>query len=132
MEIWQQRDTMHDAQCLAGQSFSNALLGIVHSMAHKTGAAFVDQGGHIIHGAANAMYLPKVIAFNAKDPTAKKRYGVIADYMHLGGADDDEKVALLIKYLRGMNDELNIPHGSINMVQTVCQLKLDLFQKISS
>lgn len=65
------RDTMHDAQCLAGQSFSNALLGIVHSMAHKTGAAFVDQGGHIIHGAANAMYLPKVIAFNAKDPTAK-------------------------------------------------------------
>ena len=105
------RDTMHDAQCLAGQSFSNALLGIVHSMAHKTGAAFVDQGGHIIHGAANAMYLPKVIAFNAKDPTAKKRYGVIADYMHLGGADDDEKVALLIKYLRGMNDELNIPHG---------------------
>ena len=105
------RDTMHDAQCLAGQSFSNALLGIVHSMAHKTGAAFVDQGGHIIHGAANAMYLPKVIAFNAKDPTAKKRYGVIADYMHLGGANDDEKVALLIKYLRGMNDELNIPHG---------------------
>ena len=105
------RAKMHDAQCLAGMAFSNALLGIVHSMAHKTGAAFVDQGGHIIHGAANAMYLPKVIAFNAKDPTAKKRYGVIADYMHLGGADDDEKVALLIKYLRGMNDELNIPHG---------------------
>ena len=105
------RDAMHNAQCLAGMAFSNALLGIVHSMAHKTGAAFVDQGGHIIHGAANAMYLPKVIAFNAKDPTAKKRYGVIADYMHLGGANDDEKVTLLIKYLRGMNDELNIPHG---------------------
>ena len=107
------RDDMHDAQCLAGMSFSNALLGIVHSMAHKTGAAFVDQGGHIIHGAANAMYLPKVIAYNAKDETAKKRYGVIADYMHLGGENDDEKVALLIKYLRGMNDALNIPH-SIN------------------
>ena len=107
------RDDMHDAQCLAGMAFSNALLGIVHSMAHKTGAAFVDQGGHIIHGAANAMYLPKVIAYNAKDETAKKRYGVIADYMHLGGENDDEKVALLIKYLRGMNDALNIPH-SIN------------------
>ena len=62
------RDSMHNAQCLAGMAFSNALLGIVHSMAHKTGAAFADYGAHIIHGAANAMYLPKVIAFNAKDP----------------------------------------------------------------
>ena len=104
------RDRMHYAQCLAGMAFSNALLGIVHSMAHKTGAVFADYGAHIIHGAANAMYLPKVIAFNAKDETAKKRYGVIADYMHLGGKDDDEKVALLIAYLRKMNDDLNIPH----------------------
>ena len=104
------RDSMHNAQCLAGMAFSNALLGIVHSMAHKTGAAFADYGAHIIHGAANAMYLPKVIAFNAKDETAKKRYGVIADYMGLGGENDDEKVKLLIAYLRRMNDELNIPH----------------------
>ncbi len=103
------RDSMHNAQCLAGMAFSNALLGIVHSMAHKTGAAFADYGAHIIHGAANAMYLPKVIAFNAKDETAKKRYGVIADYMKLGGKDDDEKVKLLIDYLRGMNEKLNIP-----------------------
>ena len=102
------RDAMHDAQCLAGMAFSNALLGIVHSMAHKTGAAY--SGGHIVHGCANAMYLPKVIAFNAKDPTAKARYGVIADEMKLGGANDDEKVKLLIEYLRGMNDDLNIPH----------------------
>lgn len=107
------RADMHDAQCLAGQAFSNALLGIVHSMAHKTGAIFEDQGAHIIHGAANAMYLPKVIKFNAKDETAKKRYGVIADYMGLGGSSDDEKVDLLIAYLRKMNDDLNIPH-SIN------------------
>ncbi len=107
------RDAMHNAQCLAGMAFSNALLGIVHSMAHKTGAVFADLGAHIIHGAANAMYLPKVVAFNAKDPVAKKRYGVIADYMHLGGSNDDEKVELLIKYLRKMNDDLNIPH-SIN------------------
>ena len=87
----EKRDNMHNAQCLAGMAFSNALLGIVHSMAHKTGAAFADYGAHIIHGAANAMYLPKVIAFNAKDETAKK-------------------VELLIKYLRGMNDDLKIPH----------------------
>lgn len=107
------RHQMHDAQCLAGMAFSNALLGIVHSMAHKTGAAFADLGAHIIHGAANAMYLPKVIAFNASDPTAKKRYGQIADSISLGGANDDEKVALLIKFLRQMNDDLNIPQ-SIN------------------
>lgn len=104
------REQMHYAQCLAGMAFSNALLGIVHSMAHKTGAAFADYGAHIIHGAANAMYLPKVIAFNAKDETAKKRYGVIADFMKLGGETLDEKVALLIQYLRKMNDDLNIPH----------------------
>lgn len=104
------RDSMHNAQCLAGMAFSNALLGIVHSMAHKTGAAFADKGAHIIHGAANAMYLPKVIAFNAKNPEAKKRYGEIADFMHLGGNSDDEKVKLLIDYLRKMNDDLNIPH----------------------
>ena len=106
------RDHMHDAQCLAGMAFSNALLGIVHSMAHKTGAIFADYGAHIIHGAANAMYLPKVIAFNAKDETAKKRYGVIVDYMGIADkADsDDVKVEKLIAFLRGMNDQLNIPH----------------------
>ena len=104
------RAAMHDAQCLAGMAFSNALLGIVHSMAHKTGAAFDDYGAHIIHGAANAMYLPKVIAFNAKDETAAKRYATIADEMKLGGNSVEEKIRLLINYLRGMNDKLNIPH----------------------
>ena len=103
------RASMHNAQCLAGMAFSNALLGIVHSMAHKTGAIFEDYGAHIIHGAANAMYLPKVIAYNAKDETAAKRYGVIADSMGLGGETVEEKVANLIAYLRGMNDALNIP-----------------------
>ena len=105
------RDNMHIAQCLAGVAFSSGLLGIVHSMAHKTGAVFADYGAHIIHGAANAMYLPKVIAYNARDLAAKQRYGVIADYMHLDGANDDEKVAALIEYIRGFNDKLNIPHG---------------------
>lgn len=102
------RDAMHNAQCLAGMAFSNALLGIVHSMAHKTGAAF--EGGHIIHGAANAMYLPKVIRFNAKDPVAAERYGDIADFIHLGGDTTEEKIDRLIAMLRRMNDDLNIPH----------------------
>ena len=104
------RSAMHNAQCLAGMAFSNALLGIVHSMAHKTGAAFADLGAHIIHGAANAMYLPKVIAYNAKDETAAKRYGEIADRMGLGGCTVEEKVANLIAALRKMSDDLNIPH----------------------
>ena len=58
------------------------------------------------------MYLPKVIAFNAKDETAKKRYGVIVDYMGIAdkAASDDEKVKALIAFLRKMNDDLNIPH----------------------
>ena len=124
------RDSMHNAQCLAGMAFSNALLGIVHSMAHKTGAAFADYGAHIIHGAANAMYLPKVIAFNAKDPEAKKRYGVIADEMKLGGANDDEKVKLLIDYLRGMNDALNIPTASSTTARTPTPLSRALCRRI--
>lgn len=105
------RHRMHNAQCLAGMAFSNALLGIVHSMAHKTGAVFADQGAHIIHGAANAMYLPKVIAFNAKNKEAEERYAYIADCMKLGGSSDKDKVEKLIAYLRGMNDDLKIPHG---------------------
>ena len=105
----EKRSNMHDAQCLAGMAFSNALLGIVHSMAHKTGAIFEDCGTHIIHGAANAMYLPKVIAYNAKNPEAAKRYDAIAKHMGISGATVEESVRNLIAHLREMNDQLNIP-----------------------
>lgn len=101
------RDRMHNAQCLAGMAFSNALLGIVHSMAHKTGAAF--SGGHIVHGCANAMYLPKVIKYNAKNDEAKKRYGEIAQFIGLKGDSDDALVDALIKEIQAMNVSLNIP-----------------------
>lgn len=101
------RDRMHNAQCLAGMAFSNALLGIVHSMAHKTGAAF--SGGHIVHGCANAMYLPKVIKYNAKNDEAKKRYGEIAQFIGLKGDSDDALVDALIKEIQAMNASLNIP-----------------------
>ena len=106
------RDKMHDAQCLAGMAFSNALLGIVHSMAHKTGAAFT--GGHIIHGCANAMYLPKVIKYNSKDPVAAERYAKIAKFINLKGETTEELVDALIAELRSMNDQLNIPQGIKN------------------
>ena len=101
------RDKMHDAQCLAGMAFSNALLGIVHSMAHKTGAAY--SGGHIVHGCANAMYLPKVIKFNAKEPEAAARYAKIARFIGLTGATDEELTTALIGRLLEMNKALEIP-----------------------
>ena len=103
------RDNMHNAQCLAGMAFSNALLGIVHSMAHKTGAAY--SGGHIVHGCANAMYLPKVIKYNAKNPEAAERYAQIAKFIGLEGQSNVELVDALIKELRAMNKSLDIPDG---------------------
>ena len=101
------RDRMHNAQCLAGMAFSNALLGIVHSMAHKTGAAYT--GGHIVHGCANAMYLPKVIKYNAKNEVAAKRYADIARFIGLDGNTTTELVDALISEIRNMNQALNIP-----------------------
>ena len=106
------RAAMHDAQCLAGMAFSNALLGIVHSMAHKTGAAYA--GDHIIHGCANAMYLPKVIKYNSKNAEAAERYAEIASFIGLSGATTEEKVDALIAELRSMNDQLDIPQGIKN------------------
>lgn len=103
------RKNMHDAQCLAGMAFSNALLGIVHSMAHKTGAAYSTS--HIIHGCANAMYLPKVIQYNAKNPEAAVRYAEIADFIGLTGNSTEAKVAALVAELRSMNDQLDIPQA---------------------
>ena len=101
------RAKMHNAQCLAGMAFSNALLGIVHSMAHKTGAAY--SGGHIVHGCANAMYLPKVIKFNAKNETAAKRYAEIAKFIGLEGKTTEELVDALITLINKLNKALNIP-----------------------
>ena len=101
------RARMHNAQCLAGMAFSNALLGIVHSMAHKTGAAY--SGGHIVHGCANAMYLPKVVKFNSKVPEAAKRYAEIARFIDLKGNNDEELVDVLIAEIRSMNEKLSIP-----------------------
>jgi len=110
------RQHMHDAQCIAGIAFSSGLLGIVHSMAHKTGAAF--SGGHIIHGCANAMYLGKVIQFNAKDERARSRYAYIArEVFHLDGASDEELVAALVQMIRDLNDKIDIPQGIKNYGQ---------------
>ena len=98
---------MHYAQCLAGMAFSNALLGIVHSMAHKTGAAFST--GHIPHGCANAIYLPYVIKYNAKDAAARARYADIARFAGIAGNTEDELVLALCGKIEEYNKMLNIP-----------------------
>lgn len=96
------REQMHYAQCLAGMAFSNALLGITHSMAHKTGAVF-----HIPHGCANAIYLPYVIDFNKK--TALDRYAKIAKRLGLSGTTDDELVDSLTSLIKELNKKMSIP-----------------------
>lgn len=101
------RENMHYAQCLAGMAFTNALLGIVHSMAHKTGAAF--SMGHIPHGCANAMYLPYVIKFNSKEESALSRYAQIAKFIGLSGSTDKELMEALCGKINEFNVILGIP-----------------------
>lgn len=96
------KENMHIAQCLAGMAFSNALLGIVHSLAHKTGAQY-----ELSHGCCNAIMLPYVICFNA--PAALQRFGDIARTMGLPGATDKQLLNSLVKTIREMNSRLGIP-----------------------
>lgn len=96
------RKEMHIAQCLAGMSFSNAILGIVHSMAHKTGKLF-----DIPHGCANAIYLPYVIQYNAK--TAPEKYADIARRLGLCGDNDAQLVNALVDYIKDMKKKMNVP-----------------------
>ncbi|HIV62985.1 MAG TPA: iron-containing alcohol dehydrogenase [Candidatus Butyricicoccus avistercoris] len=97
------REEMHYGQCLAGMAFTNALLGIVHSMAHKTGAVFST--GHITHGLANAMYLPYVIKYNAKVDEAKARYIEIAKSIGL-----EPTVEALCNKIVELNNYMGIPN----------------------
>ncbi len=103
----QARDAMHIAQCLAGMAFSNALLGICHSMAHKTGALY-----HIPHGCANAIYLPTVIQWNRK--VAESKYAEIARYIGLEGSSDKELCDAYIEMIRELNKAMDIPESLKN------------------
>ena len=110
------REKVHNASCIAGMAFSNAFLGINHSLAHKLGGEF-----HIPHGRANAVLLPYVIAYNAQKPSkftifpkydkfvADKRYAKISRYLGLGGKTQEEQIANLIAAIRSLMKELNVP-----------------------
>ena len=95
------REKMHIAQCLAGMAFSNALLGIAHSLAHKTGAVF-----HIPHGCCNAILLPSVIEFNAKE--CAERYAAIARHIGLPGKTDEQLTNALVDSIKELNKKLDI------------------------
>ena len=95
------RAKLHVAQCLAGMSFSNALLGIVHSLAHKTGAEF-----HITHGRCNAILLPYVIEYNSK--VCADRFADIARMLKLSGNTDAELTAALVNKVKELNVKLGI------------------------
>ena len=95
------REKMHIAQCLAGMAFSNALLGIAHSLAHKTGAVF-----HIPHGCCNAILLPSVIEFNAKE--CAERYAAIARHIGLPGKTDAQLTNALVDSIKELNKKLEI------------------------
>lgn len=95
-------DIIHLAQCMAGMAFSNALLGIAHSLAHKCGAVF-----NLSHGMCNAVLLPSVIEFNRA--VCEEKYAEIASAVGLYGATSKQKVNKLITYLHDLNNTLNIP-----------------------
>lgn len=96
------RSKMHISQCLAGMSFSNAILGIVHSMAHKSGKIFA-----VPHGCANAIYLPIAIEFNAL--TAGDKYADVARRLGLCGTTTEELVHSLVEFVKELNKAMEIP-----------------------
>ncbi|WP_249310023.1 iron-containing alcohol dehydrogenase [Bacillus sp. FJAT-49736] len=96
------REQVHYAQAMAGMSFANAVLGNVHSLAHKSGPTF-----DIPHGCANAIYLPYVIQFNRT--VVEDRFAAIAKRLGLVGETNKELVDSLISWIRDLNHEMEIP-----------------------
>ncbi len=110
------REKMANAATMAGMAFANAFLGICHSMAHKLGAFH-----HLPHGVANALMIEEVLRFNASEAPAKMgtfsqydhphtlaRYAEIADYLGLGGKNNNEKLENLIKAINDLKAQVGI------------------------
>ncbi len=110
------REKMANASSMAGMAFTNAFLGINHSMAHNLGAIF-----NIPHGRANAIILPYVIEYNASKPTkfiaypkyeyphANERYAEISKYLDLNAFSVEEGVNSLISSIRTLMSKVGIP-----------------------
>ncbi|WP_303162128.1 bifunctional acetaldehyde-CoA/alcohol dehydrogenase [Ruminococcus champanellensis] len=110
------REKMANAATMAGMAFANAFLGVCHSMAHKLGAFH-----HLPHGIANALMLDEVLRFNAAEvptkmgtfpqydhPHTLARYTEIADFLHIPGKDDTEKLEGLIAKLDQLKEQVGI------------------------
>ena len=114
------REKMHNASTIAGMAFTNAFLGINHSLAHKIGAEF-----HISHGRTNAILLPYVIKYNATMPTkfvsfpkyehyiADYKYSLLAKRIGIEFNSPKEAVDKLIEKIKDLNKKLNIPKSFI-------------------
>ncbi len=110
------REKMHNASTIAGMAFTNAFLGVNHSIAHKMGAEF-----HMAHGRLNAILLPYVIKYNSSKPTkfvsfpkyeyfiADKKYAELAKKVGLKANTVEEGVNSLINAINELNQSLNIP-----------------------
>lgn len=110
------REKMHNASCIAGMAFTNAFLGLNHSIAHKIGGEY-----HIPHGRANAVLLPYVIRYNAAIPTkfvsfpkynkfiADKKYSEIAQVLGLPASTVQEGVDSLIGAVKQLMEEVHEP-----------------------
>ena len=112
------REKMHNASTLAGMAFTNAFLGVNHSIAHKIGAEF-----HLPHGRINAIILPYVIQYNASKPTkfvsfpkyeyfiADEKYYQLAKKIGLKADTKEEGIASLIQKIKELNEHLGIPQS---------------------
>lgn len=110
------REKMHNASCMAGMAFTNAFLGLNHSIAHKIGGEY-----HVPHGRANAVLLPHVIKYNASTPSkfvsfpkykkfiADEKYAEIAAFLGLPAKTTEEGVQSLINAVIDLMKEVNEP-----------------------
>ena len=110
------REKMHNASTIAGMAFTNAFLGINHSLAHKLGAEF-----HMAHGRINAILLPYVIRYNSTKPTkfvsfpkyeyfiADEKYYELAKKVGLKAETKEEGINSLIEKIKELNQHMNIP-----------------------
>ncbi|SHJ70622.1 Alcohol dehydrogenase, class IV [Geosporobacter subterraneus DSM 17957] len=105
------RQKLHSASCMAGIAFTNASLGINHSLAHTLGAKF-----HLSHGRSNAIFLPYVIRFNAGLGTinavnhgVEQKYAALAKGLGLPASNIEEGIASLIEAVKFLNRQLVIP-----------------------
>jgi len=98
------RQKMHNASCMAGIAFTNAALGLNHSMGHAFGAKF-----KVSHGRSVAIFLPYVIEYNSLDSICAQKYSDVAKSIGLPATTIEQGVSSLIESIKVLNRKLGIP-----------------------